>query len=567
MEVIETQNIKVPNSVLVKPITGAVLDNEVLEYLAQIGSVERVVKVTSHDVLFKDSAIVEFKSGEPIEFLLDTLPCDRPSSDPNVFHHIELLSKWYTTGRGSSLTSYYLTELQSMAKRGGVSFEDVLLEELARIQKSTTNPGVISDSAAVQEPQPSNNVALLGQDINESLLSRGDDISNNLPFNNMPLSTTSAGASASPRKRTVHLTSEQLVTPEVQRVVVEHVINNPDSPSHGHVKLRPFSGKIPCPYPESDYDTWRSNVAFYLADPNVSNQQKVRKIIESLAPPAANIVRHLGPNSTPHEYICLLDSAFETVDDGDELFAKFLNTNQNPGEKPSEYLQRLQIALNKVVKRGGMVASDSDRQLLKQFCRGCWDNSIITSLQLEQRKNKPPSFPDLLLMLRVEEDKHVTKSNRMKQHFGTFKSKVQTNSLKVDEAAQCNQWHNDETKPSTLTEKPPTPKADTQKLEKQLAKLQVQMASLKASLSGATNKSSTKPSKKTKHLVDPNPGYLPGSKPLKKPRPGYCFRCGEDGHIAPSCSNDPNPQLVGTKQREFKQKQQAYEEQSKLSLN
>lgn len=142
---------------------------------------------------------------------------------------------------------------------------------------------------------------------------------------------------------------------------------------------------------------------FFFSDPNVSNQQKVRKIIESLAPPAANIVKHLGLNSTPHDYLNLLDSAFDTVDDGDELFAEFLNTNQNPEKKASEYLQRLQIALIKVVKRGGVVTSDSDHQLLKQFCRGCWNNSIITSLQLEQRRDKPPLFSELLLMLRVQE--------------------------------------------------------------------------------------------------------------------------------------------------------------------
>lgn len=39
--------------------------------------------------------------------------------------------------------------------------------------------------------------------------------------------------------------------------------------------------------------------------------------------------------------------------DGEELFAQFLNTLQDPGEKPSAYLHRLQVALNRVKKRGG----------------------------------------------------------------------------------------------------------------------------------------------------------------------------------------------------------------------
>lgn len=157
----------------------------------------------------------------------------------------------------------------------------------------------------------------------------------------------------------------------------------------------------------------------------------------------------------------------------------------------------------------------------------------------------------------------------MKQHFGTFKSKVQTNSLAVDELSQCSHCPKNETHPTTLNERPPT--TNNEKLEKQLAKLQAQMASLKASLSNTANESSTnsyrKSKSKNKTPANPNPTCVPESKPLRRPRPGYCFRCGEDGHIVLSCSNDSDPQLVETKRKEFKQKQQAYEEQCKRSLN
>lgn len=134
--------------------------------------------------------------------------------------------------------------------------------------------------------------------------------------------------------------------------MVEHGIKNSDLHSHyhGNTRLRPFSGKIPCPPSESDYDTWRSNVEFYLADPAMSDKHTIRKIVEGLLPPAATIVKHLGPNSSPLEYLALLDSACGIIDDRDELFAKFLNMNQDSGEKPSGYLQCLQTILSKVVK-------------------------------------------------------------------------------------------------------------------------------------------------------------------------------------------------------------------------
>ncbi|KAJ8004303.1 hypothetical protein DPEC_G00157730 [Dallia pectoralis] len=187
--------------------------------------------------------------------------------------------------------------------------------------------------------------------------------------------------------------------------------------------------------------------------------------------------------------------------------------NQNYGEKPSSYLQRLQTALSKVIKRGGMAATDSGRQLLKQFCRGCWDNSLITSLQLEQKKNNPPSFSELLLLLRTEEDRQAAKSSRMKQHLGFSKTKAQSNSLSVED------YRPDTDKIATTAVASPI---DTNKLEKQLAKLQAQMASLKASLSNGSSQSSVKLNKKSNFKTKtPNEHKSPpsGESPLtKKPR-------------------------------------------------
>jgi hypothetical protein len=98
--------------------------------------------------------------------------------------------------------------------------------------------------------------------------------------------------------------------------------------------------------------------------------------LESLGPPAAHVVKPVGPQALPTAYLELLDSAFGIVQDGDELFAVFLNTFQNTGETPSQFLHRLQTILTKVLKRGGLSANEADRYLLRQFCRGCWDNVL-----------------------------------------------------------------------------------------------------------------------------------------------------------------------------------------------
>lgn len=104
------------------------------------------------------------------------------------------------------------------------------------------------------------------------------------------------------------------------------------------------------------------------------------KMLDSLLPPAADIMKHLSPHSPPSDHLELLDSAFGTVEDGDEVFAKFMSTFQNTGEKPLQFLHRLQKVLNAAIKRGGVSAAERDRHMLKQFCQECLDNALITEL-------------------------------------------------------------------------------------------------------------------------------------------------------------------------------------------
>jgi len=46
------------------------------------------------------------------------------------------------------------------------------------------------------------------------------------------------------------------------------------------------------------------------------------------------------------------------------------------------------------------------------------------------------------------------------------------------------------------------------------------------------------------------------------PKPGFCFRCGEDGHIKPQCDSDPNSALVSAKGKQFQDRQQQWQRQN-----
>lgn len=128
-------------------------------------------------------------------------------------------------------------------------------------------------------------------------------------------------------------------------------------------------------------------------------------------------------------------------------------------------MQTVNAALNLAVKRGGVATEDVDKHLLKQFCRGCWDSALFSSLQLEQKTCGPPSFSDLLLMLRTQEDRQTAKANRMKKHISTTKQRVSVNSQSTCVCAE-------------LKEKSETPSSAIEDLKQQIASLQSQLASL-----------------------------------------------------------------------------------------
>ena len=162
----------------------------------------------------------------------------------------------------------------------------------------------------------------------------------------------------------LHVEENMLNPPQIQRVVVEHVIRNESAHSPlRQSRIRTFSGRTPKPNGEVDYETWRTQVDLLLSDPSSPDSQKVRMILESLLSPAADIVKPLGVNSSPSSYLNQIESAFGVVEDGEELFATFLNLNQNAGEKPSTYLQRLHSLLTRAISRGGASAADSHKHL------------------------------------------------------------------------------------------------------------------------------------------------------------------------------------------------------------
>ncbi|KAE8280154.1 Paraneoplastic antigen Ma1-like protein [Larimichthys crocea] len=284
-----------------------------------------------------------------------------------------------------------------------------------------------------------------------------------------------------------------------------------------------------------------------------------RKILESLLPPASDVVRQLGTSAHPRQYVQLLDSAYGLVEDGEEVFARFLNTNQNPGEKASDYLQRLQSLLCTAVKRGGAKQVNADRHLLKQFKRGCWDHSLV--LQLELKNEIPPNFAELLLQVRTEEDRRASKHDRMQRHFGSSKTKPSVNIHSVPDISLSDS--NASLLQSYISE--------TKSLRKQVAQLQMQLSSKNHKKDKKQEFKGTVPINNSPPPVAEAQAHhvMPQNTPTPRPQPKawFCYKCGEDGHIARNCDKPMNKALVDQKYTELRHKQDEWKARQPLNWN
>lgn len=164
-----------------------------------------------------------------------------------------------------------------------------------------------------------------------------------------PTLTKTNGANVVPMSAALPM--DVLSPPSVQRVVVEHVVRTTDAVSFQYVPvhLRSFSLKSPDPLTNLITILGGRVLTSCWMTPSISDLSRTRKILDSLLPPATDVVKHIGPQASPAVYLDLLESVYVSVEYGDELLARFTTLLQNQGEKPSSYLHRLQVMLSGTV--------------------------------------------------------------------------------------------------------------------------------------------------------------------------------------------------------------------------
>lgn len=292
MDIVKDESVNVCNSVLVSGLTQTEVDGELERYLQRYGSISRVLVIDDPKSEYHLCSIVEFANSSAMHTLRPTLPTKYQSlTDGNVIFHVRPLDSVYTS-TASCATKGYLEELQAIANKTGRSFESVLQEELMKISSEkgvnlpagatpikvpqiseidcetenikgpplvmqqsslllgSVSPEVVRSLPAVFPPSPSPRCVQRG------LRSELPQAANfNVHHQGSP-PTRASGSDTSAATPPV-LTVNDVNPPAVQRVVVEHVMlaNDAMSPLHSSVRLRPFSGKMPRPNSELDYDT------------------------------------------------------------------------------------------------------------------------------------------------------------------------------------------------------------------------------------------------------------------------------------------------------------------------
>ncbi|XP_040898696.1 paraneoplastic antigen Ma1 homolog [Toxotes jaculatrix] len=277
-----------------------------------------------------------------------------------------------------------------------------------------------------------------------------------------------------------------------------------------------------------------------------SDREKKRQLMESLKGPALEIVKAVrarNPDANPAKYLEALDSAFGTAESGDDLYFSFRLMQQQPDEKLSDFLRRLERSLSKVVQRGGLQSSYQDRARVEQLLRGSVSSDLmLIQLCVRERKTKPLTFLQLLSEIRAEEEYEASRMKlntsghqvQVKQSSVVRTTEIQSLKAEIKELRSmvASVWAN-----STATTEDyvdPVPANTSSSCEKQqdseLAALKKQVKRLQQKLNQKVNASDSTATATKVSTVEATRVVNSPARPTRCTEEQFCYTCGENGH-------------------------------------
>ena len=274
-------------------------------------------------------------------------------------------------------------------------------------------------------------------------------------------------------------------------------------------RIKSFSGSNPPKNGESTFQEWSVQIQLVLEDPTLSVLGKRQRLLGSLHSPALDMALTLGERSTAVELFAYIRRLYQDSSDGMASLKEFFSLTPTSIEKPSEYLIRLELALQKVRSRGGIRSEDINSTRLHQFRSTSRNQNVYNLLNARFPKGTSPTLPDL-----IDAVKEVERDDT---HF-KVRSCVQTTPSEMEEI---------------------------QKLRSQVQGLHSLVNRVQQSEAGATKSSSPQ---------------------RNEGRFRFCYNCGELNHISYQCKRARNAELV-CKRLEEREKMYQQQRNQTESLN
>jgi hypothetical protein len=271
-------------------------------------------------------------------------------------------------------------------------------------------------------------------------------------------------------------------------------------------KLRHFSGVVPVPTGQVNFRTWINAATRLCRNYELSEEEQMARIHNSLSQPALDIAQSALDSGTPNTVLKLLRNAFGSVDDPRDLLNDYNATLMDSKENPSDYLNRLHLKVEELKQCGIIKTAEGPGYLLRQFIYGCVDDTLILKLRLEEKEDNPPDYGTLLLALRKEEAK------RSKRQMAQKYAHSQQVSIEGEKQVDG--------------------------LKKEVEHLKAQLANIRPTKQESVKQSSSQSTPSSKKEKSE------GQRPATKKKLRFCFKCGETGHVVWTCKNQPNPALV-----------------------
>ncbi|XP_058905673.1 zinc finger CCHC domain-containing protein 12 [Kogia breviceps] len=177
--------------------------------------------------------------------------------------------------------------------------------------------------------------------------------------------------------------------------------------------MKLFSGRVVPAQGEETFENWLTQVHGVLPDWNMSEEEKLKRLIKTLRGPAREVMRLLqaaNPNLSVADFLHAMKLVFGESESSVTAHGRFFNTLQAPGEKASLYVIRLEVQLQNAIQAGIIAQKDANQSRLHQLLLGAELNgdlrfrlkNLLRMYANEQERL--PSFLELIRMIREEED-------------------------------------------------------------------------------------------------------------------------------------------------------------------